>query len=67
MPIPHYKDERGEYEIILSCPACHWAIVKDGVTKHWKECRLCGERLQTARVGYRPSTFEILNVKAFGG
>ena len=53
--IPRFKDADGEYEVVLFCSACGWSIAKDQVTALWKECRLCGSKLQTRRVDYKPS------------
>ncbi|GAI61085.1 unnamed protein product, partial [marine sediment metagenome] len=39
MPIPRYRDADGDYEIILFCPKCAWAIPKDRITMGWKQCR----------------------------
>ena len=58
--IPRFKDEASVYEIVLSCPACHWAIVKDGVTKEWRQCLLCEHPLDLVRVRYRPNSWEVL-------
>jgi len=52
MPIPRFRDADGDYEICLYCPSCHWAITKDRVTMSWKQCRLCGSKLETRRINY---------------
>jgi len=54
MPIPRFRDADGEYEIILSCPKCAWAITKDRVTMKWKVCRNpgCDGKLVTRRNDY---------------
>lgn len=59
MPIPRYEDEKGRYEIVLFCPKCAYAVVKDSYTENRTECPLCGGDLETRRVDYpgrTPST-----------
>jgi len=53
MPIPRYKDADGRFDIFLLCK-CGYAIEKCSITKDWKECRLCGKPLRTARVDFNP-------------
>lgn len=57
MPIPRFRDADGDYEIVLFCPACGWAITKDRVTQGWKQCRLCGGKLETRRQDYGPNPY----------
>lgn len=52
MPTPRFRDADGDYEIVLFCPACGWAIIKDRVTASWKECRSCRGKLETRRNDY---------------
>lgn len=42
MPIPRFMDDQSKpYEVILSCPVCHYAINKDRRTERWEYCPLC--------------------------
>ncbi len=51
--IPRFIDvDSSVYEVVLFCPACAWSIVRDDVTQHWKQCRLCQGLLKTVRVDY---------------
>lgn len=53
--IPRFKDADGEYEVVLFCLACGWAIPKDQVTAKWQQCILCKGKLETRRFDYKPS------------
>lgn len=54
MPIPRYVDTKNSlrYEIILACPKCGWAIVKDRLTATWNECPNCNTKTETRRNNY---------------
>lgn len=52
MPLPRYRDRDGDYQIVLFCCKCGWAIAKDRITMSWTECRSCGGKLETRRVDY---------------
>ena len=56
-PIPRFRDAEGDYEIVLFCPKCAWAIPKDRITQKWKECRLCGGKLETRRIDYAKNPY----------
>lgn len=56
MPIPRFRDADSDYEIVLACK-CGWAITKDEVTQDWKQCRLCGGKLETRRVDYAENPY----------
>jgi len=58
MPIPRFRDADGDYEIILSCRHCGWCIPKDRMTFKWKECRNCGQKLETTRADYRENPYK---------
>lgn len=58
MSIPRFRDADGDYEIVLFCPNCGWAISKDRVTQSWKRCRLCDGKLETRRVDYGPNPYK---------
>ena len=53
--IPRFKDADGEYDVVLFCLVCGWAIIKDQETALWKQCTLCGGKLETRRIDYKPS------------
>ena len=57
MPIPRFRDADGEYEIVLFCPGCGWAITKDKFTQNWRKCRHCGGKLETKRVDYAENPY----------
>lgn len=57
MPIPRFRDADGDYEIVLFCPGCGWAIPKDRVTQNWKQCRCCGGKVETRRVNYSKNPY----------
>jgi len=52
MGIPRFKDEKGRFEVVLSCRKCGWAVAKDRVTASWGKCPLCGSGVATRRVDY---------------
>jgi len=58
MPIPRFRDADGDYEIVLFCLACGWAITKDRVTIIRKRCWLCNHTLETRRVDYRENPYK---------
>jgi len=39
MPTPRFRDADGAYEVVLFCPKCKWAIMRDRITKGWTTCR----------------------------
>ena len=57
MTIPRFRDADGDYEIVLFCPQCAWAVTKDKITQGWTKCRLCGGKLETRRVDYQPNPY----------
>lgn len=57
MPIPRFRDADGDYEVVLFCPKCAWAITKDRVTQDWKQCRRCGGKLETRRIDYASNPY----------
>ena len=57
MTIPRFRDADGDYEIVLFCPKCAWAITKGKITQGWTKCRLCDAKLETRRVDYQPNTY----------
>ncbi|MBA7468381.1 hypothetical protein ES707_03629 [subsurface metagenome] len=57
MPIPRFRDADGDYEVILFCPTCRWAIAKDRVTQKWRHCRACGAKLETRRSDYAKNPY----------
>ena len=63
MSIPRFKDYRCDYEVILSCTGCGYAVVKDRVTDKWKRCRLCGGLLKTVRSDYDYSIYKVNRVE----
>ena len=58
MPIPRFTEPKTgmRYEIYLSCTKCGYAVVKDGHTEAWTDCRLCHAPMTTRRVDYGRST-----------
>ena len=59
MSIPRFKDGKCEYEVVLNCTICGYAVVKDRVTDKWKRCRLCGGSLKTLRSDYDHSIYKV--------
>jgi len=56
--LPRFKDADGDYEIVLFCSRCGWAIPKDRFTQDWKQCRLsCSGKLETKRVDYAKNPY----------
>ncbi|MBA7605064.1 hypothetical protein ES703_12193 [subsurface metagenome] len=58
MPLPRYRDVDGDYQIVLFCRKCGWAIAKDRITMAWKECRSCSGQLETNRVDYGKNPYK---------
>jgi len=60
MPIPRYRDADGDYEIVLFCPECAYAITKDRLTSQWKYCPMkgCAGKLETRRIDYNPNPYK---------
>jgi len=52
MPIPRYNDDKGRYDISLSCPKCGYAVAKGRQTMSQTKCRLCGAEMATKRIDY---------------
>lgn len=63
MPFPRFRDVDSDYEVVLFCPKCAWAIAKDRVTQNWKQCRRCGAKLETRRVDYAKNPYGYRGVR----
>lgn len=58
--MPRFKDDKGDYEVVLFCRACGWSIPKDRLTQKWKQCCCCGGKLEVFRVDYQPNPYGYL-------